>query len=159
GEALAQQPTPAAPETLASLQAHLSNHISQPRFAAAAWGIKVISLDTGKTLFEHNAGKLLKPASNAKLFTGALALDRLGPTFRIKTSLYARERPNGSGILHGDLVVYGRGDPSLAARFNDGDYTQPIQPLVEALAKAGVKRIQGDLIGDESFFRGPPIGS
>jgi serine-type D-Ala-D-Ala carboxypeptidase/endopeptidase (penicillin-binding protein 4) len=157
--ALGQQATPAAPETLAALQTRLSNHINQPRFAAAAWGIKIVSLETGKTLFEHNAGKLLKPASNAKLFTAALALDRLGPTFRIKTSLYARQRPNAAGLLNGDLIVYGRGDPSLSTRFDDGDFTPPITPLLEALVKAGVKRIQGDLIGDESFFRGPRMGS
>ena len=81
-------------ETLTQLQTRIDAHISQPRFAAAAWGIKVVSLDTGRTLFERDAGKLLKPASNAKLFTGALALDRLGPDYRIKTSLYAKARPD-----------------------------------------------------------------
>ncbi len=143
----------------APLPARVSEHISQPRFAAAAWGVKIVSLDTGKTLFDHNGGKLLKPASNAKLYTGALALDRLGPDFRIKTSLYATARPDSSGTVRGDVVVYGRGDPSFAARFHDGDHSKSLAPLVEALAAAGVKRIKGDLIGDESFFRGPPLGS
>ena len=123
------------------------------------WGIKVVSLDTGLTLFETNAGKLLKPASNAKLFTGALALDRLGPDYRIKTSLYSTAKPDRKGVLHGDLVVYGRGDPSFAARFNDGDHSKSLAPLVDAITTAGVKRIKGDLVGDESYFRGPPLGS
>jgi D-alanyl-D-alanine carboxypeptidase/D-alanyl-D-alanine-endopeptidase (penicillin-binding protein 4) len=57
------------------------------------------------------------------------------------------------------LLVYGRGDPSFAARFNNGDYAKSLDPLVEALVAAGVKRITGDFIGDESYFRGPPLGS
>jgi|SRR6266566_2397141 len=65
--------------TLAELQTRIHEHIGQPRFASAFWGVKIVSLDSGKPLLEHNAGKLFKPASNAKLFTGALALDRLGP--------------------------------------------------------------------------------
>jgi serine-type D-Ala-D-Ala carboxypeptidase/endopeptidase (penicillin-binding protein 4) len=108
--------------TLASLQSRLASHIAQPRFAAAMWGVKIVSLDTGKTLFEYQARKLLKPASVAKLYTGALALDRLGPDFRFKTSLYSTHHPDKSGTLDGDLIVYGRGDPSFAARFNEGDY-------------------------------------
>jgi D-alanyl-D-alanine carboxypeptidase/D-alanyl-D-alanine-endopeptidase (penicillin-binding protein 4) len=133
--------------------------VDQPRFATAEWGVKVISLDTGKALFEHNAGKFLQPASNAKLYTGALALDRLGPDFRIRTSLYARSRPSRSGTLSGDLVIYGRGDPSFAVRFGERDYAHLLEPLAEALAQAGVKRIKGGLVADESFFRGPPLGA
>ena len=144
---------------LAELQAGIAAHISRPRFAAAAWGAKVVSLDTGKRLYEHNAGKLLKPASNAKLFTGALALDRLGPDYRIKTSCRAAGKPDGEGTLHSDLIIYGRGDPSFAARFNGGDPGKSLDPLVTALVAAGIKRIEGDLVGDESFFRGPPFGS
>jgi D-alanyl-D-alanine carboxypeptidase/D-alanyl-D-alanine-endopeptidase (penicillin-binding protein 4) len=150
---------PEAITTLPALQARLSNHLHQPKFAAAAWGVKVVALPSEKTLFEHHAGKLLKPASNAKLYTGALALDRLGPDFRIRTSLYARAKPDADGTLQGDLVVYGRGDPCFAARFNDGSYSNALGPLVEALAAAGVRRVTGDLVGDESFFHGPPYGS
>ncbi len=146
-------------DSLGSLQARLSNHLAHPKFDAAAWGVKVVSLDSGKTLFEQNAQKLLKPASNAKLYTGALVLDRLGPGFRIKTSLLAAARPDKSGTVRGDLVVFGRGDPTFAARFRDGSHTNLLLPLADALAAAGVKRIQGDLVGDESFFRGPPTGS
>lgn len=154
-----EAPATAPAGDLALLQNRLAGHVAQPRFAAAAWGIKVVSLDTGRTMFEHNAGKLLKPASNAKLYSGALALDRLGPDFRIRTSLYATARPNKAGTLSGPLIVYGRGDPCFAARFHDGDVAKAFEPLAQALADAGVKKIKGDLIGDESFFRGPPFGS
>ena len=145
--------------SLASLQQRLAAHLDQPRFAAASWGVKIVSLDTGATLFDRNAGKLHKPASNAKLYTGALALDRLGPDFRIRTTLYTTARPNAKGVVKGNLIVYGRGDPTFAARFHQGDHTKSLEPLVDAVLNAGVKHITGDLIGDESFFRGPPFGA
>ena len=150
---------PAQSTPPALLHQRLSNHLAQPKFAAAAWGVKIVSLDSGHVLFEHDAGKLLKPASNAKLYTGALALDRLGPDFRIKTSLLSKSRPSRTGTLRGDLVVYGRGDPSFAARFHRGAHTNLLAPLVAALRSAGVRRVAGDLVGDESFFRGPPFGT
>jgi D-alanyl-D-alanine carboxypeptidase/D-alanyl-D-alanine-endopeptidase (penicillin-binding protein 4) len=137
----------------------IAAHISQPRFAPAAWGVKIVSLDSGKTIFEHNAEKYFSPASNAKLYSTALALDRLGGDYRIRTTLYGTARPDPSGIVKGDLIVYGRGDPTMAARLNDGDYFKALEPLAEKLLAAGVRLIEGDLIGDESFFQGPPLGS
>ena len=56
------------------------------------------------------------------------------------------------------MIVYGRGDPSFSARFNHEDYKKPIEQLVEALTAAGIKKISGDLVGDESFFKGAPYG-
>ena len=146
-------------DTLDALVARLGAHLAQPRFAPAAWGVKIVSLDTGKTLFEHNPQKYFNPASNAKLYTTALALDRLGADYRIRTSLYSTARPDASGTLKGDLIVYGRGDPTMAASLNGGDYFKPLEPLVDRLAVAGVRRVEGDLIGDESYFHSPAIGS
>ena len=157
--ALAADESDAKPnEALVSLQTWLSNHVAQPHLGAAALGVKVISLKTGNVIFDYHGNQLLKPASNAKLFTGALALDRLGPDYRIKTSLYAAVQPAADGTLAGDLIVYGRGDPSFAARFHDGDYSKTLTPLIEALIATGIKQINGDLVGDESFFHGPPLG-
>jgi D-alanyl-D-alanine carboxypeptidase/D-alanyl-D-alanine-endopeptidase (penicillin-binding protein 4) len=85
--ALAQQPAP--PATLAELQQRIQQHISQPKFDGALWGVKIVSLDSGKTVFEANPQKLCSPASNCKIYTVALALDRLGADYRIRTSLYA----------------------------------------------------------------------
>ncbi len=158
--AQARRSTPdAQPLTVAELQERLAGLFAQPRFAAALWGVKIVSLDTGKTLFEHDAGKLLSPASNVKLYTVALALDQLGPDYRIRTSLFAKARPGPDGTLTGDLIVYGRGDPTIDAHRFGGDPLKALGPLVAALANAGVKRISGALVGDTSFFRGPEFGS
>lgn len=163
-QAAAQQstaPTSAAPqpETLETLRARIAAHLSVPRYTSAAWGVKAVSLDTGVTLFEHNGDKYFSPASNTKLYTAALALDRLGTDFRVRTSIYATSRPDADGRVKGDLIIYGRGDPSIAATWNEGDYFRGIEPLVASLVASGVKQIDGDLVGDESYFVGPPFGS
>lgn len=157
--AVAQAQEPKGATKLEELRQQLAAHVANPRSAAAMWGVKIVSLDTGKTIFEHNAGKLFSPASNSKLFTMALALDRLGGDYRIRTSLYATTKPNRFGTLKGDLIIYGRGDPTFNMRLHDGDILAALEPLVATLTNAGVKRITGDLVGDESFLRGPPYGS
>jgi D-alanyl-D-alanine carboxypeptidase/D-alanyl-D-alanine-endopeptidase (penicillin-binding protein 4) len=149
----------AAAAPLDNLRREIAAHISQPRFDGAIWGIKAMSLKDGRTWYEHNADTLLIPASNAKLFTGALALDRLGADFRFETTLYSKGRVSNAGTLRGDLIVHGRGDPTFAARFNDADYRRSLLPVHRALKGAGVKRITGAIVGDESFFQGPRMGS
>ena len=146
-------------KTLEELKARITEVLQKPELASAIVGIKVVSLDTGRTLFEENAGKLLRPASNMKIYTVAAALDRLSPDYRFNTSVYATARPDAAGILHGDLTIYGRGDPSIAARFSNGDYFLRINELASQIAAAGVKRVEGDLIGDETYFVGPRYGA
>jgi D-alanyl-D-alanine carboxypeptidase/D-alanyl-D-alanine-endopeptidase (penicillin-binding protein 4) len=133
--------------------------LRRPDLASAIVGIKVVSLDTGRVLFEENAQKLLRPASNMKMYTVAAGLDRLTPDYRFLTSVYAPARPNSSGVVHGNLTIYGRGDPSLAARFNGGDYYKGINDLAAQIVSAGVKRVEGDLVGDETYFSGAQYGS
>src|SRR5262245_7781191 len=82
----------AAPKTVAELQTRISQVLAKPELAPAIVGIKVTSLDTGRVLFEENAAKLLRPASNMKIYTVAAALDRLSPDFRFNTSVFAVAR-------------------------------------------------------------------
>ena len=145
--------------TLSDLVAKLGSQAAQPHLRQAALGVKIVALDSGRTIFEREPSALRKPASNNKLFTGALALDRFGADFRIRTSVFAAALPDANGVVAGDVVVYGRGDFSMSSRFNNGDYSKALAPMVDAIAKAGVKRITGALIGDDSFFRTPPYGS
>jgi D-alanyl-D-alanine carboxypeptidase/D-alanyl-D-alanine-endopeptidase (penicillin-binding protein 4) len=152
------QPAQAAVPAASALAQGIRRIIEAPRFAAATWGIQVVSLDTGRVLFAHNAGKAFIPASNAKLFTVAMALQELGPERRLRTSLYAAARPGPDGILAGDLVLYGRGDPTLMRPWTGGPpRPDPLEDLVRQLQAQGVRSIQGDLVGDDSCFDAPPF--
>lgn len=147
------QTTPTAQvQTVADLQIKIRQVLQGFDLRRAQIGVKIASLDSGKTIYEENAEKLLMPASNMKSFTVAAALDRLTPNFRFVTSVYASSNPDASGLLRGDLIIYGRGDPSFAASFNDGDYYKGINDLADKIVATGIKKIEGNLIGDESFF-------
>ena len=152
-------PKIAPASTLSELQTKITEILAKPELAPAMVGVKVVSLDTGRIIFEENAHKLLRPASNMKLYTVATALDRLSPDYRFTTSVYASTKPDASGLVRGNLTIYGRGDPSIAARFNNGDYFKGIDELANRIVAAGVKRVEGDLIGDETYFVGPKHGS
>lgn len=147
------------PKTVPELQTRISEILAKPELAPTMIGIKITSLDTGKVIFEENAGKLLRPASNMKLYTLAAALDKLTPDYRFVTTVYGATRPDASGVVRGDLTIFGRGDPTFAARFNNGDYFKGIDNLAARIVSAGVKRVEGDLVGDETYFVGPKYGS
>lgn len=147
-----------APKTVAELRARIQEITRQPQLAPALFAVKIISLDTNRVLYEENAAKLVKPASNMKIYPVAAALDRLTPEFRFKTSVYAAAQADASGTVRGDLTIYGRGDPSIAASFNDGNYFSGIDALASRIVAAGVKRVEGDLVGDETYFSGAPFG-
>ncbi|MCD6337943.1 MAG: D-alanyl-D-alanine carboxypeptidase/D-alanyl-D-alanine-endopeptidase [Verrucomicrobia bacterium] len=133
--------------------------LNQPRYRHASWGALAVSLDSRRILFAHQEDRLFIPASNVKLFTAALALETLGPSFRIRTPLCA-SGPLEEGRLRGDLIIQGRGDPSWTPYFaRSADPKKVLAPIVEAIRKAGVRVIEGDLVADLSFFASPPYGS
>jgi D-alanyl-D-alanine carboxypeptidase/D-alanyl-D-alanine-endopeptidase (penicillin-binding protein 4) len=147
-----------APRTIAELQSRIEEMARQPALEPGFFAVKIVSLDTGNVIFEQNANKFARPASNMKLYTVAAAFDRLTPDYHFLTSVYAREKVD-DGKIKGDLIIYGRGDPSFAARFNNGDYFKSINDLADRIVAAGVKRVKGDLVGDESYLNGAPLGS
>ena len=120
-------------------------------------GVKVMSLATGKTIFERNADRYFMPASNMKSYSVAAAIDQLSPSFRFVTSVYANAKPDKGGTIRGNLIIYGRGDPSISTSFHDGDYYKGIDALAQKIAQAGVKRIEGSLVGDETYFNSKSI--
>ena len=142
------------PRSLLELQTRILEITHESLFDPAFLSVKVMSLDTGRTLYEENADKLMSPASNMKLYTLAAALNYLSPDFRFKTSAYASQRPDSTGRLRGALIIYGRGDPSFSASFNDGDYRKAIDEMSDRIKAAGVRIVDGDMIGDEGYFTG-----
>lgn len=149
----AATPPPSA-NTVTALSSMIDAHIDQPRFAAASWGIAVVSLDSGRTLYTRRPDQLMQPASTAKLFTAALTLSTLGSDFHIPTRVLARGEPH-DGRLNGPLVLYGMGDPTLGTD-SSADWAQQ---LATQLSQRGIRQIKGDLIADDSYFTGPNFGS
>jgi serine-type D-Ala-D-Ala carboxypeptidase/endopeptidase (penicillin-binding protein 4) len=146
------------PHTLVQLKRQIRELLNRPEFIAASIGIHIATRDDEKVLFDHNGDKLLTPASNMKLYTTAAALEGLGPEFRIKTSIYAASTPDATGRISGDLTFYGRGDPSFASRYHHDSSVKPYELLAKQLVTAGVKKIEGNLIADESYLSGDPHG-
>jgi D-alanyl-D-alanine carboxypeptidase/D-alanyl-D-alanine-endopeptidase (penicillin-binding protein 4) len=142
----------------ASLQDEVTALVTQPRFEGAIWGVKVLSLETGATLAEHQPRVRQSPASNTKSYVAALALDRLGGDYRIRTPLLATAAVGADGTLAGDVVVAGRGDPSWGARAERAEFWSAFEPFVAALRAAGVRRIRGDVVADGTWLRCPPDG-
>lgn len=116
------------------------------------WGAMVLSLSNGDTLFAENAGGSLIPASTMKLYTTALAFERLGTYHRFTTDVLRDGRLLPDGTLEGSLVIRGGGDPALSRRFFDGDANAPMRALARQVAAAGVRRVRGDVVGDEGAF-------
>jgi serine-type D-Ala-D-Ala carboxypeptidase/endopeptidase (penicillin-binding protein 4) len=134
--------------------------LEQPPLDRAHWGIDVVDLVTGKTLYSQNAEQFFLPASNAKLFTTAAALAIAGPEYRFRTTVEAEGRIDGHGRLLGDLAIMGRGDPNISGRTlpyalktqRTPPHTQILEEMADQVARSGLKIVEGDLIGDDTFY-------
>ncbi|HJS58801.1 MAG TPA: D-alanyl-D-alanine carboxypeptidase/D-alanyl-D-alanine-endopeptidase [Vicinamibacteria bacterium] len=125
--------------------------LDRPAFAAAYWAVEVRSLTSGRVLYERNARKNMTPASTLKLVTTAAALDAFGSDATVRTTLESAGRLDALGRLLGDVYLVGRGDPLLARPGADG--RTGFDVLADALRDAGVKRIEGRLVGHEGLFK------
>ncbi len=143
----------------AELAREIDHLIDDGELASARWGVSVVSLKDSRVVYERNGNKLFTPASNMKLFPTAVALEFLGADYRWRTSIYATTSPDAAGSVNGDLVLYGRGAPDLTAvaRANAANRNS-LDQLASDLYNRGVRRIRGNVIGDESYFRGNPLG-
>jgi len=97
----------------AGLAHSIDSLTSQPVFRNAHWGVLIVNPRTGDTLYSKDAGKLFMPASNMKIITSAVALKLLGPDYTYKTTFLANGEVRDS-LLDGDLLVIGRGDPTIS---------------------------------------------
>ena len=129
----------------------------------AFWGIVVLDLEKDAPLVQLNANRFFVPASNTKLFTTALGLARLGPDHRFETTVLADRGPDSSGRIAGDLRLVGGGDPTLSARAVPyqkgplvGNPLQAIEALADQVVAGGVRRVQGDIVGDDTAYLWEP---
>ena len=134
--------------------------LNAPQAAKGEWGLLIVDAQSGQILYQRNADSYFVPASNMKLFTTALALAKLGPSYRFRTTIEALANPSPNGKLAGSLFLVGRGDPDLSNRkypFDhkeefDGAPEKVLAELADAIVAKGVKEIDGNIVGDDSYF-------
>lgn len=134
-----------------SLSDTLDRILDVPALKGGVTGAVVQRVSDGQILYARNADTQLKPASNRKLFTSAAALERLGADFTFQTEVLAAAKPDTAGTLHGDVFLRGAGDSLLSPA--------DMEEMAKALIGAGVKRIEGRVIGDGTFFRDGPYSN
>ena len=144
-------------QTLADLQSRIRSRLLSPELRRGQVGVKIVSISSGQVIFEQNSEKYFMPASNMKNFTVATAIEKLTPDFRFVTSVYAGAVPDASGTVSGPVRIFGRGDVSISTRFSEGNYYKGLDDLADKLVAAGVKKIDGDLVADETYFTGNPV--
>lgn len=127
-----------------AVRARLGRILTSGLFAQA--GMVVVGAD-GAPLYARRAHAAFVPASTLKVLVAATALERLGPQHRFETSFVSRDAPDPDGTLHGPLWLVGGGDPRLAS--------DDLRRGVGALVRAGVRRIEGGLVVDDTAFAGP----
>src|SRR4030081_351901 len=103
-------------QSSATLAERIQKVIGRPEFARANFGIKFVSLDTGKVLYSLNSNKLFVPASTTKLLTEGTVLAKLGADYRFHTRIYRTAALDKKGKLKGDLILVASGDPNLSNR-------------------------------------------
>ncbi len=140
-----------------SLRASIDALFSDNRFDSSTLAASVAYLGKDNhgsqdaLLYERGIHRLLTPASNMKLFTTAAALETLAPEFHYKTKVEMTGTLAG-GVLHGDLIVHGSGDPTISARQHNWDPFAVFRTWARIIKDSGINTIQGDLVGDASLF-------
>jgi D-alanyl-D-alanine carboxypeptidase/D-alanyl-D-alanine-endopeptidase (penicillin-binding protein 4) len=128
--------------------AHIENALaplmSDSSLRRTEFGVQVVNVNTGEEVFARNADKELIPASLVKVLTTAVALRELGAGYKFSTYLSSDAQVEADGTLAGDLYVQGFGDPTLV--------TEDLWRLVYDLRLAGVQKIDGDVIYDDTHF-------
>ncbi len=149
-------PHPAVSQPLARAVNRL---LADPAVAGAHWGISVVSLD-GRQVFSLNDRQLFQPASNAKLFTTGAAFALLPAALTYTTNVVAEGAVDSAGTLHGPLAILGAGDPNISGRaLPYGARTERPNPplaalenLADQVVRAGVHSVQGDVVGDDTWY-------
>jgi D-alanyl-D-alanine carboxypeptidase/D-alanyl-D-alanine-endopeptidase (penicillin-binding protein 4) len=122
------------------------------RTRGGMWGVMVVSLSRGDTLFAYNAGEQMLPASTMKLLTSAIAFERFGPDYQFSTDALRDAAVGPDGTLTGNIYLRGDGDPALSGKFLPGGPSAPMNRLADLVASKGVKHVTGSVIGDASGF-------
>jgi D-alanyl-D-alanine carboxypeptidase/D-alanyl-D-alanine-endopeptidase (penicillin-binding protein 4) len=141
---------PARPQPQPNAFAAIADSVTQISLPETSWGIAVLDQVSNRIIYEENLNKHFIPASNTKLVVTTVAMGLLGADFRYRTPIFLAGIP-GDTAPRGLLIV-GQGDPTMSGRFHDGDDFAVVKMLADSLSTRGVKRIDGDIVVDASYF-------
>src|SRR3982751_2040345 len=139
----ARYSTTRSPDDLSTTLANLAGKIN-----GGTWGVMVVSLTRGDTLYAYNAGEAMLPASTMKLLTSSIAFETFGPNYQFSTDALRDGAVGPDGTLTGNLYIRGDGDPALSGKFLPGGPTAPMNRLADLVAQKGIKHVTGNIIGD-----------
>jgi len=139
-------------DSLATIQSKVAQYLRRPGIRSADWGIEIVDSSSNKALISVNPNKPFKPASVLKVVTTAAALEKLGPDYKFHTGLYTDGTLQPDGNLVGNLILVGRGDPDLMDTSGEGLEKPVFEELAEKLQVLGIKKVAGDVVGDDSYF-------
>lgn len=128
----------------------LQNFLNEPALRHANISFLLQDSQTGKAISQHNPNTLATPASVTKLFTTATALELYGGDYRFTTTLETDGTLLPDGTLQGNLYIVGSGDPTMGS-FKHGDRSF-IFTWLKKIKQHGIKKIEGKVIADISFF-------
>jgi len=144
--------------TVADLQKELDDIFNDNSFRNAHWGVVIQSLNNGEYFYKQNEDKFFVPASNLKLFTSAGGLLILGNDYRFSTNILSNGYQSGS-TLYGDLIIQGRGDPTISGRFYNNDINFVFDSWIDSLLELGIKNVKGNIVGDDNLFDDIGLGN
>lgn len=142
----------AEPHPQDSVKEEFDKLFNAPAWDNARWGVVAVNLTTSEVLYSRDAEKGFMPASNMKLYTTAAALATMSKDFKYETKIYANG-PIRNGVLKGDLLIVGSGDPSISGRYDQHTSTTTLlKNWARAIRNAGIRKIEGSVIGDDDIF-------
>ncbi len=144
--------------TISELRQQLDDIFNDTSFRNANWGVVIQSLENGEYFYKRNEDKLFVPASNLKLFTTSAGLLLLGSDYRFSTNVFINGYQSGTTI-YGDLVIQGRGDPTISGRFFNNDIYYIYDTWIDSLIDLGVTNIKGNIVGDDNLFDDIGLGN
>ena len=115
-------------------------------------------MENGEYFYKRNEDKFFVPASNLKLFTSSAGLLLLGSDYRFSTNIFLNGYQSGSTI-YGDLVIQGRGDPTISGRFYNNDINFVFDTWIDSLLDMGITNINGNIVGDDNLFDDIGLGN
>jgi len=141
----------AVPARPADIKAGIDGLLTCKELSGASTGVRIIDVASGEVLYSYHPDDVLSVASNAKLVTTSAALDLLGPNFELSTTLAARGEIK-EGTLCGDLILIGKGDPSISVHWTGADVTAPLRKFASDVKAAGINTVTGDIVADDLYF-------